>query len=134
DPVRDFTPIGLIGTASMVLFVNPSTPVASVADLVALARKEPGKVTIASGGIGSTTHLTAELFQAKAGIKLLHVPYRGAGPALTDLMAGQGQSVFTTLPPASAALAAGSVRAIGSASEKRIDALPAVSTFREAGI
>jgi tripartite-type tricarboxylate transporter receptor subunit TctC len=134
DPARDFTPVGLIGTASMVLFVNPATPAATVADFVALARQEPGKITIASGGIGSTTHLTAELFQAKAGVKLLHVPYRGAGPALTDLMAGQVRSGFTTLATASAALAAGSVRALGSASEKRIDALPAVSTFREAGI
>src|SRR6202012_4123953 len=134
DPVRDFTPIGLIGTASMVLFVNPSTPVASVADLVALARKEPGKITIASGGIGSTTHLTAELFQAKAGVKLLHVPYRGAGPAMTDLMAGQVQSGFTTLATAAAAVSAGQGRALASASEKRIDALPATPTFREAGI
>lgn len=133
-PVRDFTPIGLIGTASMVLFVNPATPAATLADFVALARKEPGKITIASGGIGSTTHLTAELFQAKAGVKLLHVPYRGAGPALTDLMAGQVQSGFTTLATAAPALAAGSVRALASASEKRIDALPAVPTFREAGI
>jgi tripartite-type tricarboxylate transporter receptor subunit TctC len=134
DPARDFTPIGLIGTASMVLFVNPATPAATVADFVALARKEPGKITIASGGIGSTTHLTAELLQAKAGIKLLHVPYRGAGPALTDLMAGQVQSGFTTLATAAPALAAGSVRALASASEKRIDALPAAPTFREAGI
>jgi tripartite-type tricarboxylate transporter receptor subunit TctC len=134
DPVRDFTPIGLIGTASMVLFVNPATPATTVADFVALARQEPGKINIASGGIGSTTHLTAELFQAKAGVKLLHVPYRGAGPALTDLMAGQVQSGFTTLATAAPALAAGSVRTLASASEKRIDALPAVPTFREAGI
>jgi tripartite-type tricarboxylate transporter receptor subunit TctC len=134
DPARDFTPIGLIGTASMVLFVNPATPATTVAGFIALARKEPGKITIASGGIGSTTHLTAELFQAKAGVKLLHVPYRGAGPALTDLMAGQVRSGFTTLATAAPALAAGSVRALASASEKRIDALPDVPTFREAGI
>ena len=134
DPVRDFTPIGLIGTASMVLFVNPRVPAATVADFVALAKKEPGKITIASGGIGSTTHLTAELFQAKAGIELLHVPYRGAGPALTDLMAGQVQSGFTTLATASPALASDSVRALASASEKRLATLPAVPTLREAGI
>jgi len=134
DPVRDFTPIGLIGTASMVLFVNPGIPAATVTDFVALAKKEPGKITIASGGIGSTTHLTAELFQAKAGIELLHVPYRGAGPALTDLMAGQVQSGFTTLATASPALASDSVRALASASEKRLATLPAVPTLREAGI
>ncbi len=134
DPVHDFTPIGLIGTASMVLFVNPATPAPAITDFIALAKKEPGRIAIASGGIGSTTHLTAELFQAKAGIKLLHVPYRGAGPALTDLMAGHVQSGFTTLATASPAVASGSVRALASASERRLAELPAVPTFREVGV
>jgi len=134
DPVRDFTPIGLIGTASMVLFVNPAMKAASVTDFISLAKQDPGRISIASGGIGSTTHLTAELLQARAGIKLLHVPYRGAGPALTDLMAGHVQSGFTTLATASPALAAGSVRALASASERRLAELPAVPTFREIGV
>jgi tripartite-type tricarboxylate transporter receptor subunit TctC len=134
DPVRDFTPIALIGTASMVLFVNPAVPAASARDFAALAKADPGKITVASGGIGSTTHLTAELFQEKTGTKLLHVPFRGAGPALTDLMAGHVQSGFTTLATASAALDSGAVRALAIAGEQRLASRPAIPTLREAGI
>ena len=101
DPVRDFTPIGLIGTASMVFFVNPAVKAETAQDFVALAKADPEKITIASGGIGTATHLTAELFQARAGIKLVHVPFRGAGPAMNDLVAGHVQSGFTTLATAS---------------------------------
>jgi tripartite-type tricarboxylate transporter receptor subunit TctC len=79
DPVRDFMPVGLIGTASMFFFVNPAVKAETAQDFVALAKADPEKITIASGGIGSATHLTAELFQAGAGIKLVHVPFRGAG-------------------------------------------------------
>lgn len=134
DPVRDFTPIGLIGTASMVLFVNPAVAATSARDFVALAKADPGKITVASGGIGSTTHLTAELFQDKTGIRLLHVPFRGAGPALTDLMAGHVQSGFTTLATASAALDSGAVRALAIAGEQRLASRPAIPTLKEAGI
>jgi tripartite-type tricarboxylate transporter receptor subunit TctC len=134
DPVRDFTPIGLIGTASMVFFVNPAVPAATIQDFVALAKADPGKITVASGGIGSTTHLTAELFQAKTGTRLTHVPYRGAGPAMSDLMAGHVQTGFTTLATASAALESGAVRALASASDKRLASRPAIPTLREAGI
>jgi tripartite-type tricarboxylate transporter receptor subunit TctC len=133
DPVRDFSPIALIGTASMVFFVNPAVPAASIRDFVALAKAEPGKITIASGGIGSTTHLTAELFQEKTGTKLLHVPFRGAGPALTDLMAGHVQSGFTTLATASAALDSGAVRALAIAGGQRLASRPAIPTLRETG-
>jgi tripartite-type tricarboxylate transporter receptor subunit TctC len=134
DPVRDFTPIGLIGTASMVVFVNPAVPAATIQDFVALAKADPGKITVASGGIGSTTHLTAELFQAKTGTRLTHVPYRGAGPAMSDLMAGHVQTGFTTLATASAALESGAVRALAIASDKRLASRPAIPTLREAGI
>jgi tripartite-type tricarboxylate transporter receptor subunit TctC len=134
DPVRDFTPIGLIGTASMVFFVNPAVPAATIQDFVALAKADPGKITVASGGIGSTTHLTAELFQAKTGTRLTHVPYRGAGPAMSDLMAGHVQTGFTTLATASAALESGAVRALAIASDKRLASRPAIPTLREAGI
>ena len=104
DPVRDFTPIGLIGTASMFFFVNPAVKADTAADFVALAKASSDKITIASGGIGSATHLTAELFQAKASIKLVHVPFRGAGPAMNDLVAGHVQSGFTTMATASSVL------------------------------
>src|SRR5260221_415903 len=118
DPVRNFTPIGLIGTASMVFFVNPAVKAETVRDFVGLAKADPEKITVASGGIGSATHLTAELFQAKTGIKLVHVPFRGAGPAMNDLVAGHVQSGFTTLATASSVL--DRVRALAVASETRL--------------
>src|SRR5262249_11578824 len=132
DPVRDFTPIGLIGTASMVFFVNPAVKAETVRDFVALAKADPGKITIASGGIGSATHLTAELFQAKTDIKLVHVPFRGAGPAMNDLVAGHVQSAFTTLATASSVL--DRVRALAIASEARLATRASIPTFRESGI
>ena len=132
DPVHDFTPIGLIGTASMVFFINPEVKAQTVRDFVALAIAEPGKMTVASGGIGSATHLTAELFQAKAGIKLVHVPFRGAGPAMNDLVAGHVQSGFTTLATASSVL--DRVRALAVASETRLPTWTSFPTFKESGI
>jgi tripartite-type tricarboxylate transporter receptor subunit TctC len=132
DPVRDFSAIGLIGTAPMLFFVNPAMQAETVHDFVALAQADPGKITIASGGIGSATHLTAELFQAKAAIKLVHVPFRGAGPAMNDLVAGHVQSGFTTLATASSV--ADRVRTLAVASEARMASQPSVATFREAGI
>jgi tripartite-type tricarboxylate transporter receptor subunit TctC len=132
DPVRDFTPIGLIGTASMFFFVNPAVKAETAQDFVALAKANPEKITIASGGIGSATHLTAELFQARAGIKLVHVPFRGAGPAMNDLVAGHVQSAFTTLATASSVL--DRVRALAIASETRLATRTSIPTFREGGI
>src|SRR5947208_5413300 len=132
DPVRDFTPIGLIGTASMVFFVNPAVKAETVRDFVGLAKADPEKITIASGGIGSATHLTAELFQAKTGIKLVHVPFRGAGPAMNDLVGGHVQSGFTTLATASSVL--DRVRALAIANETRLATRPGIPTFRESGI
>src|SRR5215471_18517887 len=132
DPVRDFTPIGLIGTASMVFFVNPAVKAATAQDFVALAKADPEKITIASGGLGTATHLTADLFQAKAGIKLVHVPFRGAGPAMNDLVAGHVQSGFTTLATASSVL--DRVRALAVASETRLATRSSIPTFREGGI
>src|SRR3989440_9967569 len=132
DPVRDFTPIGLIGTASMFFFVNPAVKAETARDFVALAKANPEKITIASGGIGSATHLTAELFQARTGIKLVHVPFRGAGPAMNDLVAGHVQSAFTTLATASSVL--DRVRALAVASETRSPTRPSIPTLRETGM
>ncbi len=131
-PVRDFTPIGLIGTASMFFFVNPAVKAESAQDFVALAKAAPDKITIASGGIGSATHLTAELLQAKAGIKLVHVPFRGAGPAMNDLVAGHVQSGFTTLATASSVL--DRVRTLAIASATRPADRANIPTFKEGGI
>jgi tripartite-type tricarboxylate transporter receptor subunit TctC len=132
DPVRNFTPIGLIGTASMFFFINPAVKAETIADFVALAKSSPDKITIASGGIGSATHLTAELFQAKAGIKLVHVPFRGAGPAMNDLVAGHVQSGFTTMATASSVL--DRVRTLAGASETRLAAQSNIPTFKEGGV
>jgi tripartite-type tricarboxylate transporter receptor subunit TctC len=132
DPVRDFTPIALIGTASMFFFTQPAVKADTIEDFVTLAKAEPDRITIASGGIGSATHLTAELFQAKAGIKLVHVPFRGAGPAMNDLVAGHVQSAFTTLATASSVL--DRLRVLAVANETRSPSQPNVATFREAGI
>jgi tripartite-type tricarboxylate transporter receptor subunit TctC len=132
DPVSDFTPIALIGTASMFFFTQPAVRADTIGDFVTLAKAEPDRITIASGGIGSATHLTAELFQAKAGIKLVHVPFRGAGPAINDLVAGHVQSAFTTLATASSVL--DRLRLLAVASETRSPCQPNVATFREAGI
>ena len=132
DPVGNFTPIGLIGTASMFFFINPAVKAETIADFVALAKSSPDKMTIASGGIGSATHLTAELFQAKAGIKLVHVPFRGAGPAMNDLVAGHVQSGFTTMATASSVL--DRVRTLAVASETRVAAQSNIPTFKQAGV
>ena len=131
-PVRDFTPIALIGTASMFFFVNPAVKAETAADFVKLAKANPDKITIASGGIGSATHLTAELFQARAGIKLVHVPFRGAGPAMNDLVAGHVQSGFTTMATASSVL--DRVRTLAVASETRLKEWPLVPTFKDGGV
>jgi tripartite-type tricarboxylate transporter receptor subunit TctC len=104
----------------------------TVQDFVALAKADPEKITIASGGIGSATHLTAELFQARTGIKLVHVPFRGAGPAMNDLVAGHVQSGFTTLATASPVFEG--VRALAIASETRLATRASIPTFREGGI
>jgi tripartite-type tricarboxylate transporter receptor subunit TctC len=116
----------------MFLFVNADVKAETAGDFVALARREPEKITIASGGIGSATHLTAELFQAKAGIKLVHVPFRGAGPAMNDLVAGHVQSGFTTLATASSVL--DRLRTLAVASETRLSTQADIPTFREGGI
>src|SRR3984893_18410368 len=132
DPVRDFTPIALIGTASMFFFTQPAVRADTIGDFVTLAKAEPDRITIASGGIGSATHLTAELFQAKAGNKLVHVPFGAAGPAINDLVAGHVQSAFTTLATASSVL--DRLRLLAVASQTRSPSQPNVATFREAGI
>jgi tripartite-type tricarboxylate transporter receptor subunit TctC len=132
DPVRGFTPVGLIGTAPMFFFVNPAVQAQTVRHFVALAKASPDKITVASGGIGAATHLTSELFQVNAGIKLVHVPFRGAGPAMNDLVAGHVQSGFTTMATASSVL--DRVRTLAVARDTRAADRPNVPTFRESGV
>ncbi|HEX7891706.1 MAG TPA: tripartite tricarboxylate transporter substrate binding protein [Ramlibacter sp.] len=130
---KSFAPVAVLGVAPMYLFVNQTSPLRTAADLVQQAKSAPGKVSIASGGNGSLTHLMAELFMIQTGTQLVHVPYKGAGPAMTDLAAGQVQASFTTMPTATALYQAGRVRPIGVSSPQRAKETPDVSTFRELG-
>src|ERR1700681_4125046 len=98
DPRRDFAPIGLIASFQQILVVHPSLPVRSVADLIAIARRDPGKITYGSAGIGSGSHVSTELFNAMAGINLTHVPYRGTGPAVSDLVGSHVATAIMTVP------------------------------------
>jgi tripartite-type tricarboxylate transporter receptor subunit TctC len=134
DPVRDFAPVTIIGMSPMFLFANPSLQVQNVKDFIALAKSQPGKIAIASGGTGATTHLAAELLQSRAGIQLTHVPYKGAGPALTDVVGGQVPVTFTSMATAAPFAKSGRLRILGVTSAKRLAAFPDVATFEESGV
>jgi len=134
DPVRDFDPVILIVTSPFALVVHPSTPAQSVKDLIALAKAKPRGLTFASGGNGSATHLSAEQFRQMAGIELLHVPYKGAGPAFVELIAGQVTMYFSSIPPAVPHVKSGRVRALGISSERRTALFPELPTLAEAGV
>jgi tripartite-type tricarboxylate transporter receptor subunit TctC len=134
DPIKDFTPITTVGVSPMFLFVNPSVKAQNVKELIALAKAQPGKLAIASGGTGATTHLMAELLQSHAGIQLTHVPYKGAGPALSDVVAGQIPATFTSMATAAPFVQSGRLRILGVTSAKRLAAFPDVPTFEESGV
>jgi tripartite-type tricarboxylate transporter receptor subunit TctC len=134
DPVRDFSPISLLGVSPLFLFVHPGVQAQRLEEFIALAKREPGKLAIGSGGNGASTHLMAELLQANAGIKLVHVPYKGAGPALADVVAGQIPSTFTSMATAAPHVKAGRLRTLAVTSGKRLPALPDVPTFEESGV
>ena len=134
DPVRDFQPVVLIAISPFALVVHPSTPAHSVRDLIALAKARPGTLTYASGGNGSATHLAADQFKQMAGIDMIHVPYKGAGPAFVDLVAGQVTMYFSSIPPALPHIKSGRVRALGLSSEKRSSLLPDLPTIAESGV
>lgn len=134
DPVNDFVPISLVATIENILVVHPSVPARSVRELVAYAKANPGKLTYASSGIGSTYHLGAELFSVQTGIEWTHVPYKGAAPAIQDVLAGHVQVMFDNTSSAIPNIKAGRVRALGVASLKRYPALPDLPTIAEEGV
>lgn len=134
DPVKDFTPVTLLARAPMWLFLNPQVPAKTVAEFVALAKTQPSKWTIGSGGNGSGTHLLAELMQRGASVRLTHVPFKGAGPSIAAVVAGEIHSSFTSMPAAVAFVQAGRLRPVGVSTAKRHPAHPEVSTFAESGI
>jgi tripartite-type tricarboxylate transporter receptor subunit TctC len=134
DPRKDFAPIGLIGTSALVVLVHPSVPAKSIRELIDLARKDPGKLNYASAGVGSGIHLGTVLFEHMAEVKLTHVPYRGSGPALTDLVGGHVAIYFSSLPPAVQLIRDGKVRALAVTGAQRAKALPDLPTVAEAGL
>jgi tripartite-type tricarboxylate transporter receptor subunit TctC len=129
--VRDIAPIAAVVRTPFVMAINPAVPANTVAEFIAYAKANPGKLSMASSGIGSSPHATGELFKMMAGVDMVHVPYRGAGPALTDLIAGQVQVYFTALPEAIEHIRAGRLRALAVTTLSRADVLPGIPTLSE---
>lgn len=134
DPVRDFAPISPVTSGPTLFVVHPSLGVSSVKELIALAKKNPGKLTFGSSGQGGPLHLYAELFKHMAGIEMLHVPYKGAGPAVTDVVAGRIDTLFVGMPAVVPHMKAGKVIAIGNSSMERAQALPDLPSIHEQGL
>ncbi len=133
-PPRDFAPISLLATSSFMLAVHPGVAARSVRDLVLLAKASPGKLNYASAGTGSSLHMTAELFKHATATDMLHVAYKGTGPALTDLVSGRVQLIFSTMPPVLPHVKSGRLRALAVSSGKRAAAAPDVPTVTESGV
>lgn len=131
DFVQDIIPVASIAREPYVMVLNPSVPAKTIPEFIALAKASPGKLNMASAGIGSGTHVSGELFKIMAGVNLVHVPYRGASPAMTDLLGGQVQVFFSTMPACVQYIRAGSLRALGVTTEKRSDGLPDVPAVGE---
>ncbi len=134
DPIRDLAPVTLAASTPNVLVVHPSLPARTVKQLIALARARPGEINFASSGHGTPAHLAGELFNSMAGVKLVHVPYKGAAPALADLLGGQVQLMFSTMPPALPHVKDGKLRALAVTSRKRSPATPELPTIDEAAL
>lgn len=133
DPLKDFVPISLLATQPFVLAAGPAMPAKNIAEFVALAREKPGAITYASNGTGGLQHLAMELFSSAAGIKTLHVPYKGAGPALTDTMGGQVHSIFISLQGGGSNLKTDKLRPLAITSAARLAVAPEIPTFVESG-
>jgi tripartite-type tricarboxylate transporter receptor subunit TctC len=134
DPVKDFSPVGLIAKSPNLVLVHPSVPAHNIAELIALARKEPGKLDFASTGIGTSTHLSGMLFATMAGIQINPVPYKGVAPALTDLIGGQVPLMFCPMAGAVGFVPSGNVRALAVTGSTRSPLFPDVPTVAEAGL
>ena len=133
DPIKDFAPVALLAASPNILVVPNDFPIHSVLDLIALAKKQPGSITYASAGNGTSNHLTVELLKTMAGIDLVHVPYRGDAPGMTEVLAGRIQLMFPTLPVALPQIKAGALRAIAVSSPKRSGLIPEIPTVAESG-
>ncbi|MBN9594995.1 MAG: tripartite tricarboxylate transporter substrate binding protein [Afipia sp.] len=134
DTQKDFSPIAVVASAPNALVVNKDFPAKTVADLIAMAKKEPGKLSFGSAGIGGANHLSGELFKQMAGIDIVHVPYKGAAPAMNDLIGGHIPIMFDTLPTVLPAAAAGTIRVLAVTSKERAASLPNAPTLDESGV
>jgi tripartite-type tricarboxylate transporter receptor subunit TctC len=134
DPRKDFAPIGMIGNAPSAVVVHPSFPAKSIAELIAYAKANPGKVNFGSAGVGSVNHITGEYFARSAGITLMHIPYKGTGPALTDLLGGHIPMALAPIPAVHANVTAGLLRALAVTGKTRSGLLPDVPTIAEEGL
>jgi tripartite-type tricarboxylate transporter receptor subunit TctC len=134
DPIKSFVPVGILASGTNVLAVNPTFPVNSVKELVALAKQKPGEIQYASAGIGSFQHLGGELFKLEAGVDMLHVPFKGGGPAMIDVIGGHTNLVFSSLVQTTPHIKSGKLKPLGVGSAKRNPVLPDVPTIAEAGV
>jgi tripartite-type tricarboxylate transporter receptor subunit TctC len=134
DPVRDFAPVGMVAMIPFVLVANPSLGAANLGEMLAMAKADPGSLSMAHGGNGTAMHLSAELLKQMAGIDLALIPYKGSGPAANDAMGGQVPLAIADIPASIAFIKSGRLRALGVTAEKRSVALPEVPTFAEAGV
>jgi tripartite-type tricarboxylate transporter receptor subunit TctC len=134
DPVKDFSGVALTGASPLVLVVNPNFAAHSVADVIAMAKTSPGKINFGTGGVGTTPHMTAELFQYIAGIRMVHVAYRGEAPAINDLLAGQIPLMFANLSAVMGNVKAGTLRAIAVTSAQRSPSAPEIPTVAETAL
>ncbi len=134
DNVRDFEPVSRVAMVTIILVLHPSVPANSVKDLIALARGRPGELTFGSPGNGTPQHLAGELFNTMAKVKMLHIPYKGAVPALNDLLGGRVSMIFSSMPPALPHITTGRLKALAVTSGKRSPAVPEVPTIAESGL
>jgi tripartite-type tricarboxylate transporter receptor subunit TctC len=134
DPVRGFAPVGLIGSTPNSLVVHPSVPAKTITEFVSFAKARPGKIDYASAGVGTSPQLSMELFRMRAGLTLVHVPYKGAGPALVALIGGHVQAMFSTVPSVIGATRSGKIRMLGVTSTERHPDVPDVPTLAESGM
>jgi tripartite-type tricarboxylate transporter receptor subunit TctC len=134
NPIRDYAPVSLLATSPHIVVVNPSFPPKNIPELIALAKTKPGTINYCTPGMGSSVHMTAELFKYATGINMVHVPYKGSAPALIELIAGQTQISFSTMSPALPHVKTGKLRAIAVTSAKRASATPDIPTVTESGL
>jgi tripartite-type tricarboxylate transporter receptor subunit TctC len=134
DPRKDFAPVGMIAKSAIILVVGPAVKAQNVQDLIAQAKNNPQAFTYGSGGVGTVNHLTAVMFADQAGITLTHIPFKGAGPAINDVLGGHVSMIFSSLPPTIGNIQGGNLRALGACALSRAPMLPDVPTMEEAGL